>query len=349
MSPSSDDDSAPESSAWYSAWQILATRIDLVTPWAIRAAATLRLADLIADGADGIEELSGRSGTDPDALSRLLRHLVSQGVFVEKQAGRFGINDVAALLLSDHPAGMKAMLDLDGFGGRMDVAFTGLLHTVRTGEPAWETVFGSPFWEYLADNENVASSFDAMMASGDDYILDAVGGYDWSEAAHVVDVGGGTGAFLAEVLQAAPTARGTVVDLPATAARAREFLAMRALEDRCDVVGQSFFDPLPPGGDVYVVRRVVHDWSDVEATAILRRCAEAAGSAGRVVMIESRGIAGDDPAMFAEMNLRMMVLAGGRERSVDDYAALAAAAGLRVDTTRTTPLGHIVFDCTSAS
>lgn len=343
-----EDDRTPESSAWHSAWKILATRIDLVTPMAIRAAATLRLADLVADGADSVDLLAGRSGTDPDALSRLLRHLVCQGVFVESQPGRFGVNDVAALLLSGHPSGMKDMLDLDGFGGRMDVAFTGLLHTVRTGQPAWETAFGSPFWEYLADNENVASSFDAMMASGNDYLLDAVGGYDWSSASHIIDVGGGTGAFLAEVLQAAQTARGTVVDLPATAARARQFLAERALTDRWEVVGQSFFDLLPSGGDIYVVRRVVHDWSDVEAIAILRRCAEAAGSAGRVVMIESRGFAGDDPAMFAEMNLRMLVLAGGRERSVEDYAALAAAAGLRVNSTRTTPLGHIVFDCSAS-
>jgi hypothetical protein len=335
----------PEPSAWESAWRVLASRMDLVTPMAIRVAATLRLADLMGDRAVGVDELSERSGTDPDALGRLLRHLVCQGVFSEPQPGRFAVNDVAALLRSDHPAAMRMWLDLDGFGGQMDLAFTGLLHTVRTGQPAWETVFGAPYWDYLAANPAMASSFDAAMATGPEYVTDAAGGYDWSKASHVVDVGGGTGAFLAEVLRANPVVRATLVDLPDTVARARHFLTAHDLDGRCDVAGQSFFDPLPTGGDVYVLRRVVHDWGDDEAIAILRRCAEAAGGHGRVVVIETHGAADDDPGMFAEMNLRMLVLSGGRERSLADYRALAAAAGLQVDDVHTTARGHVILDC----
>jgi len=328
------------------AWNVLAPVMDLVTPMAVRVAATLGLADLLADGPVSVEELARRSETDADALGRLLRHLVCHGVFAEPEPGRFAINEPAALLASGHPAGMRAALDLGGFGGQMDLAFTGLLHTVRTGRPAWETVFGTPFWHYLAANPQMSASFDAVMARGTDQVIDAARSYDWSGVRHVVDVGGGTGVLVAEVLRAHPDIRATLVDLPDTVDRGRQYLGERGLAERCEFVGQSFFDPLPAGGDAYVLRRVVHDWDDDEALAILRRCAEAAGPQGRVVVIESNGGPGDDPAAFAEMNLRMLVLVGGRERAVEDYIALAAEAGLDVTDVHGTPLGHVILDCT---
>ncbi|MEV0573390.1 MULTISPECIES: methyltransferase [unclassified Streptomyces] len=327
------------------AWRTIGPLMDLVTPMALRVAATLRLADLIADGAGQGGELARRSGTDPDALGRMMRHLVCHGVFTEPEPGRFGLNGTAELLRSEHPAELRLSLDLDGFGGTMDLAFTGLLHTVRTGEPAWETVFGAPFWPYLAAHPRMGASFDATMSAGAALVRDAAGGYDWSAARHVTDVGGGRGALLAELLDTHPGLRATLLDLPDTAARGREFLAARGLADRCEAVGQSFFDPLPAGSDVYVLNKVVHDWDDDRARALLRRCAEAAGERGRVVVIEAHGTSGADPAQFAEMDLRMLVLAGGRERGIDEYEALASAAGLRVDDVRTTPLDHVILDC----
>ncbi|WP_336205512.1 methyltransferase [Nonomuraea sp. LPB2021202275-12-8] len=346
MAVSSTEDEQGPPAAWEAAWQVLAPVADLITPMAVRVAASLGLADLMADDAVPVEELARRSDTDADALGRLLRHLVCRGVFTEREPGRFAVNEPAALLASDHPAGMRRWLDLGGFGGQMDLAFTGLLHTVRTGQPAWETVFGAPFWRYLAENPQMSASFDATMAAGADYVTDAAGGYDWSGVRHVVDVGGGTGVLLAEVLQAHPDIRATLVDLPDTVDRGRRYLAERGLETRCEFAGQSFFDPLPSGGDAYVLRRVVHDWSDDDAVLILRRCADAAGQHGRVVVIESPGGSGDDPAPFAEMNLRMLVLSGGRERTVEDYLAIAAEAGLDVAGVHNTALGHVVLDCT---
>ncbi|WP_232485916.1 methyltransferase [Streptomyces fildesensis] len=340
---------ADEGDSVLRAWRTIAPLMDLITPMALRAAATLRLADLIADGSGQIDELARRSEADPDALGRMLRHLVCHGVFTEPEPGHFAVNEIAELLRSGHPAELRRGLDLDGFGGTMDLAFVGLLHTVRTGEPAWETVFGAPFWPYLAANPRMGASFDANMSSSAAFVTDEAGGYDWSAVRHVTDVGGGTGALLAELLETHPDLRATLVDLPATAERGREFLATRGLTDRCEVVGQSFFDPLPAGSDVYVLRRVVHDWDDARARAVLRRCAEAAGERGRVVVIEGHGTSGDDPAGFAEMDLRMLVFAGGRERSVDEYSALAAGSGLHVAGVRTTPLGHVVLDCVPQS
>lgn len=328
-----------------SAWQVLAPVIDLVTPMAVRAAATLRVADLMTHGPVPVVELARRSGSDPDALRRLLAHLVCHGVFTEPDPGVFGLNNLATLLRSDHPGGMQVSLDLDGFGGQMDLAFTGILHTLRTGQPAWETVFGAPFWHYLAANPEMSASFDATMAAGAEYVADDASGYDWSVAEHVVDVGGGNGALLAAILQAHPQLRGTLVDLPDTVERGRERLAALGLDGRCAFVEQSFFDPLPAGGDVYVLNSVLHDWCDEEAGAILSRCTEAAAGRGRVVIIEDTGTGDGDRAGFAEMNLRMLVLAGGRERSLDDYDSLMAAAGLAVTDTHTTPLGQIVIEC----
>ena len=328
------------------AWQTLGPLMDLVTPMALRVAATLRLADSMPDDGGGegavLADLAERAGADPDALARMLRHLVQHGVFTEPSPGQFAANQTAALLRTGQPGAV--WLDLDGFGGRMDLAFTGLMHTVRTGEPAWEQVFGLPFWAYLDANPAISASFDATMALGgaDTTLADD---YDWTTVRQVADVGGGTGSLLAEVLRRHPGLHGMLVDLPETAARARQHLARLGLGGRCEVVGQSFFDPLPPGPDVYMLNRVIHDWDDDSARAILRRCAEAAGSTGRVLVIESHGTGGSDPAAFAEMNLRMLVLTGGRERTIDDYSSLAAGAGLQVTAVHDITERHVIIEC----
>ncbi len=326
------------------AWQALGPLMDLMTPMALRVAATLRLVDFMPDDGTGegavLGDLAERAGADPDALARMLRHLVQHGVFTEPRPGQFAANQTAALLRTGQPGAV--WLDLDGFGGRMDLAFTGLAHTVRTGEPAWEQVFGQPFWAYLDANPAISASFDATMAvdAGSAAVAD---GYDWTTVRHVADIGGGTGTLIAGVLRRNPRLRGTLADLPETAARARQYLAGLGLDGRCEVVGQSFFDPLPAGADAYLLSRIIHDWDDAAASAILRRCAEAAGSTGRVLVIESA--AGGDPAAFAEMNLRMLVLAGGRERTIDDYSALAVGAGLQVTAVHDVTERHVIIEC----
>ncbi|WP_240810262.1 methyltransferase [Actinomadura sp. WMMA1423] len=310
---------------------------DLVTPYAVRVAATLRLADLIEAGARRPGELAERCGADASALERLLRHLVAKGVFAQPEPGVFALTELSRLLLTgQRDGGMTPWLDSEGGLGRSDVALGRLLQVVRTGRPAYEDLFGRAFWEDLEADPERGKAFDKLMAVQVSFVADEVTtAYDWSNAGHVVDVGGGTGTLLTALLTEHPALRGTLVDLPSAVETARRELADAGLSGRCSFAPGSFFAPLPSGGDVYVLSRILHDWNDDAAAAILRRCAEGAGPAGRVLVIEQ--LVDDRPtaAMTTAMDLRMLATFGGQERSLGEYRALAAAAGL-------SPREHIV-------
>jgi SAM-dependent methyltransferase len=318
---------------------------DLATPWCLRVVATLRIADHVAAGTTHAEDLAQESGVDSDSLARVLRHLVGRGVFEEPSPGHFALNPAALALTDDHPSGVRLGLDLEGIGGRMAHPWASLLTSVRTGRPAYEEVFGRPFWDDLAAHPKIAASFDAMMGPAghgipDPDVLVTAG---WGSVRSVVDVGGGTGTLLAEILRARPGVRGTLVDLPRTVARAGETFAAAGVADRVTTVGQSFFDPLPAGADLYLLKSVLADWPDPEAREILRRCAEAARPAGRVVVLN--GVWPDSEAGAASPALLMMVLLGGRDRSLAEFRQLARDAGLEVAAADRQPSGRFVVEC----
>jgi 2,7-dihydroxy-5-methyl-1-naphthoate 7-O-methyltransferase len=314
---------------------------DLCTPWCIHVVATLRIADHIAAGINQIDELATASGSAADSLHRVLRHLVDKGMFEEPYRGRFALNEPAQLLLD---SSARLGLDLDGIGGRMAYAWGSLLSAVRTGAPAYHTVFGLPFWEDLQAHPDVAASFDALMGPAghgtpDPEVL-VNGG--WESVRTVVDVGGGTGSLLAEILRARPTVRGTLVDLPSTVARSREILQAAGLAKRVTTVGQSFFDPLPGGADLYLLKNVLGDWPDREAMAILRRCAEAARPAGRIIVL---GGVSPDEGGGPSPELLMLVLVGGKSRTLKEFRELSRAAGLEVQAFGRQPSGRFAVEC----
>ena len=270
----------------------------------------------------------------------MLRHLVSKGLLTEPAPGRFALNETARALLDDQ---VRLGLDLDGFGGRMAHAWGTLLSAVRTGKPAYHEAFGRGFWEDLDAHPDIAASFDALMGPAGHGVPDPqvlVDPADWDSVRTVVDVGGGTGALLAEVVRARPGIRGTLVDLPRTVARSGEIFQAAGVADRVTTVGQSFFDPLPAGGDLYMLKSVLSDWPDREATAILRRCAEAARPAGRVVILNGVG-----PDEHASPALLMMVLVGGRDRTLGEFRKLAGEAGLKVRAAGRQPSGRFIVEC----
>src|SRR6266567_3552692 len=231
---------------------------DLCTPWCVHVVATLRIANLIAAGTTEIKTLAREAGCDADPLLRVLRHLVGKGVFEEPASGQFALNEAALELLD--PA-QQLGLDLGGIGGRMAYAWGSLLSVVRTGAPAYHELFGLPFWEDLEAHPDIAASFDALMGPPGHGTLDpevlVTGG--WEEVATVVDVGGGTGALLAEILRARPEIHGTLVDLPRTVASAGSILQEAGVSERVRTVGQSFFDPLPAGADLYILKSILND------------------------------------------------------------------------------------------
>jgi SAM-dependent methyltransferase len=317
------------------------TLSDLCTPWCVHVVATLRIADHLAAGIIAIDDLAAAAGAHAESLHRVLRHLVAAGVFEEPEPGRFALNDLARGLLG---SGSRLGFDLVGIGGRMAYAWGSLLEAVRTGEPAYHTVFGRPFWDDLAAHPEVAASFDALMGPAGhgtpDPDVPITGG--WESVHSVVDVGGGTGALLAEILRTRPHVRGTLVDLPATVARSAAVIQAAGVADRFDAVGQSFFDPLPAGADVYLLKKVLDDWPDRAATAILQRCAVAARPAGRVIIL---GGVSPDEDCAPPPELLMMVLVGGKHRTLTEFGALAHEAGLEVMATHRQPPHRFIVEC----
>jgi hypothetical protein len=306
-----------------------ATLTDLRTPWCVHVAATLRLAEHIDDGAASIDELAAVAGCDTHVLHAMLNHLVSKGVFTSPAPGRFAVNETARQL-------SNPFLSLDGIGGRTAGAWSTLLTFVRTGSSGYSEVYGQPFWEDLAVHPLIAASFDTLMGpnghgpSNPEIPLgkgagEAGGG--WSGIRVVADVGGGTGSMLMALLGAHPELRGILVDQPGTIARA---VFPAEIADRVELSGQSFFDPLPAGADVYLLRKVLNDWPSAQTVAILRRCAEAAAeSAGRVLICG--GVTPDDEPPMLEID---MVLTGGRSDTLSEFRKLAANAGLVIVATQ---------------
>ncbi|MEU1780116.1 methyltransferase [Streptomyces abikoensis] len=302
---------------------------DTMTPWALRAVATLGVPDLLSDGELGVAELARRTGVVPDALHRVLRLLTARGVFTEPTPGVFAPTTLSRLLESDHrPMSLRPWLDLDGAIGRGDRACVHILEALRTGLPVYERVYGRPVWEDLASDPALTASFDAAMATRATALAPAVAtAYDWPSAHHVLDVGGGTGTVLAELLRTHPHLQGTLLDRAPAVTAARTSWGATAEGRRCAFTPGSFFDALPRGADVILLVNVVHDWADEHAVAILRRCAEALPPDGRVLLAEH--VRDGDPGLL-ELDLLMLLIYGGRERDAADFRELGERAGLRL-------------------
>lgn len=294
---------------------------DLATPMAIRVAATLGLVERAGSAGASVEQLASETGTSALALRRLLDHLVAVGVFAV-ESGCYRPTELGAQMA---PGRFKTLLDINCAGGRAELAFVELLETVRDGTSAYEKRYGREFWADLDARPELRKSFDAQM----NWRFRVQAGqiaerFDWGRFGEIVDVGGGDGYVLAEILRAHPGVRGRVVDLAPTAAAASERFVAAGLGDRASAVAGSFFDPLPGGADAYVLSDILHDWDDERAQRILRGCREAAGDNGTVLVIEPAWADGTGTAM----SLHMLMCFGGKERSVAELVELGAAGGL---------------------
>ena len=316
--------------------------LDLATPWCLMVAATLRIPALIAEGHHDMAGLAAAAGCDRDALHAVLDHLVAKGVFRQPAPGRFACNHAAEQL-----ADPARFLDLEGIGGRMAHTWGTMLDYVRTGQPAYQKVFGRPFWEDLAAHPKIAADFDALMGPAGhgtpDFDIELAGGWDAIRA--VVDVGGGTGAMLASLLRRHPHVQGILVDFPGTIARASELLTSAGVADRVTLQGQSFFDPLPAGADLYLLKSVLNDWPDQETVAILANCATAAQATGNKAtgtIAVLGGVAADDAPRSLGID---MLVAGGKINTISQFTELARQAGLNVIAAGTQASGRYIVEC----
>ena len=298
----------------------------IVAAQAIHTAAKLRIPDLLASSAKTAAELAAEAAADPAALECLLRALSTLGIFSLSSGGRFANTPLSDQLRVDHPQSQReAALFLPA-------AFLwrpiGELHeSVRTGEPAFPRIFGRQFFDYLAVNPEDARVFNAVMTQGIPYTAPALlAAYDFSRFKRVVDVGGGQGALLREILSATPDLEGILFDLPPAVAHASEIFGPD-IAPRCQVIAGSFFDSVPQGGDLYMMKGIIHDWHDEDALRILRNTRRAIGRSGTLLLIENLIDAPARPVGVMEL---LMLVIGGRERKEADFRSLLAGAGFEV-------------------
>lgn len=314
----------------------------------LHVATEMGIADLLADGPRTVNALASSTGAHPQSLYRLLRTLAAHGVFAEDDRGRFVTTPAAALLRRGvMREGVLLCGEVTGDGSWWRAAGA-LRHSIITGEPAFHRQHGVGFFDYLGDHPECGEWFDRGMANFATAENPAIAeAYDYGRFGHIVDVGGGQGGLLAEVLERHPTVRGTLFDLPQVV-RNPGFLNKSTFVERCEAVGGDFFRSVPTGGDAYILKRILHDWSDEQCVRILRRCRAAMSARARLLVVDAVVPAGNDPHPGKVMDILMMVLAEGRERTEKEFGALFDEAGLQLTGITTTASTLSIIEAVSA-
>lgn len=308
---------------------------------AVYAAAALGLADHMTPEPQPASAIAAACGCDSVAFTRLLRALSSSGVVVEGAEGEFGLTPVGELLRSEPPS-LRDWVLLNG--GLVYRVFGESLETFRSGEPASPRALGAPFFDYLGQHPTEAAIFDRAMrnmtAGAADLVLDS----DVTGVRSAVDVGGGDGTLLIELLRRLPDAHGIVVDLESVVLRARERPEAAALQDRLRFLAGSFFEALPAGADLYLLAWVLHDWDDDAAVRILARCRQAMKPSSRLLILESVMPPGNEPHFSRYGDLVMLTLFNGRERTLQEFRGLLEAQDLQLHAVHRTPTPRCVLD-----
>ncbi len=321
--------------------QALAQQLDqMITGYwvsqAIYAAAKFGIADLLKDGTRTVDELADATSADRDALYRLLRALASVGVFAEESPRRFGLTPLAELLRSDVDGSKRALSLMSG--DEQFQTWAEIEYSIRTGKTAFEKVFGKPIFEYLGEHPEKARIFDAAMTGIHGRETDDVlGAYDFSGIRMLADIGGGNGLNLISVLQKYPEMKGILFDLPHVVERARERIEAAGVGDRCELIAGDFFESVPEGADAYFLRHIIHDWDDERSLTILRNCHAAMAPAGRLLVVESVIPEGNQPFVGKLLDLVMLLIPGGKERSEPEYRSLFGQVGFAIS--RIVPTG----------
>ena len=305
----------------------------------VYAVAELGIADLLVEGPRSSGELAAETGTHEPSLYRVLRALAGLGVFEEPEPRKFRLTVVGERLRTGAPFGMRSWATfLEAMGGVRP--FAHILETIRTGMPGREIEFGTELFDFLAHDEDAAVIFDAAMAERTAaYAPSVADAYDFSDVRTIVDVGGGNGTLLVEVLRRHTHLSGVLFEAPTVGVHADAVLEAIDIADRCEVRAGDFFQQVPDKADCYVLANVLHDWDDTRSIEILRNCRRAMSRSGRVLIVERLILEdGSDrvPTLLSDIN--MLVMTGGQERSNAEYSELLQAAGLTLRTVQ--PVAH---------
>ncbi|MEV6599823.1 methyltransferase [Actinoplanes sp. NPDC051346] len=308
---------------------------------AVYVAARLGIADELRDGPRDSTELAESVGAHPDALHRLLRALAGHGILAADGERRFSLTPLGEQLRSDNP---RSVLPFALWSGGVSYQAWGALeHSVRTGEPAFENLFGQEFFTYLAEHPESGAVFDEMMSRHTVPVAAAIAGYDLAGVEVIVDVGGGHGELLAAILKNRPDIRGVLVEQARVLDDARRVFARAGVAERCDAVIGDIHQDLP-AADVYVLKSVVHGLPDDESVEVLANCRRTLLPGGRLLIVEFVLPTGGGPSPALLMDLLMLIGCHGRERTAEDFAKLLGAAGLRLAGITSTKHGYSVIE-----
>ena len=294
----------------------------------ICVAAELGLADQLASGPKHYAELAAASGTNAQALYRLLRALSSAGVFEQIGEQRFALNPRGALLRKDAPGSLRAWAI---FSNRMYRSWAELGHSIATGETAFDHLHGMDVWTYRDQHRDEGRVFNDAMSAHVAFVAQAIAtAYDFSRFATIVDVGGGQGVLLAAILQANPRVRGILFDVPGAIREARSLFEPAGLAARCRLAEGSFFESVPGDGDAYILSRVLHDWNDDQVSKILKTMRRSMNDKATLLIVE-RALEQQNPALDATLSdLNMMVQNGGRERTTTEFDELLTTGSFKL-------------------
>jgi C-methyltransferase len=305
----------------------------IVSSWtsqAITVAVELGIADALDKGPLRLEELASRVEADPDALRRLLRALIGRGIFRQRRDGRYALNGLAKSLRVNAPLSAAAMAEMVGSALHRE-HWSHLTDSIRTGKAVIPAMHGMEAFEYLVREPEFNAVFNRAMADTTEMAVDyLLAAYSFDDYQTVVDVGGGVGRLLCAILEATPSARGVLYDLPHALAEAPPVLRQHHVADRVELVDGSFFDSVPTGGDVYVLKMILHDWPDEKAVEILQTVRSAAKVGTKVLVIDCVIPDHDREFLGHWTDLEMLLLQAGRERTVPEYRTLLERAGFRM-------------------
>ena len=298
---------------------------------AIYTAAKLGIADVLADGPQTVSHIASELGTDERSTYRLLRSLASVGAFSETEPYRFANTPMTETLRSDVPGSTRDVTIWMGEPDHWNV-FGHLIHSVKTGQPAWDHVHGEPVFPYLFEtNKPLGQIFNRAMTSVSHQVIGAVlDAYDFSDARTVADIGGGYGHVLAGILKANPKANGVLFDLPVVLDGAREMMESHGVADRVELVGGDFFTEIPVSADIYVLKYIIHDWSDEKNQSILKNIHANMPDDGKVLIVETVVPEGNEPHFSKIIDLEMLMAPGGLERTEAEFEKLLQDSGFRL-------------------